>query len=124
MEITGKVIAALPARSGQSAKGEWTAQDFVIETLDEKYPHKMVFGVWGKGKIERFRNAIGQTIKVSFDIDAHEYNGRWFNNINAFDVRPATDSPEQSAPQQQNIPFPEPPVAGTEPAEKTDDLPL
>ena len=32
-------------------------------------------------------------MNVSFDIDAHEYNGRWFNSIRAFDVRqidPAT----------------------------------
>ena len=26
-------------------------------------------------------------MNVSFDIDAHEYQGRWFNSIRAFDVR-------------------------------------
>ena len=71
MDLQGKVIAALPARSGTSARGEWKAQDFVIET-HENYPHKMVFSVFGEERL---------------------YNGRWFNSIRAFDVRqidPAT----------------------------------
>ena len=86
MEIQGKVIAVLEARSGASARGEWKSQDYVIETHDA-YPRKMVFGVFGADRISRFNIQLGQEVNVSFDIDAHEYNGRWFNNIRAFDVR-------------------------------------
>lgn len=92
MELQGKVIAALPERSGVSARGDWKAQDFVIET-HEAYPHKLVFSVFGSDRLARFNIQLGQEISVSFDIDAHEYNGRWFNSIRAFDVRqvdPAT----------------------------------
>lgn len=86
MEIQGKIIAALPEKSGTSARGEWKAQDFVIET-HEAYPKKMVFSVFGADRLARFNIQIGQEVSVSFDIDAHEYNGRWFNSIRAFDVR-------------------------------------
>ena len=86
MELQGKVIAALDPRSGVSARGEWTAQDFVIETHDT-YPRKMVFSVFGSDRLQRFNIQVGQEINVSFDIDAHEYNGRWFNSIRTFDVR-------------------------------------
>lgn len=86
MELQGKVIAVLPERSGVSARGEWKSQDYVIETHDQ-YPRKMVFGVFGADRISRFNIQLGQEVNVSFDIDAHEYNGRWFNNIRAFDVR-------------------------------------
>ena len=86
MEIQGKVIAVLEARSGVSARGEWKSQEYVIETHDA-YPRKMVFGVFGADRISRFNIQLGQEVNVSFDIDAHEYNGRWFNNIRAFDVR-------------------------------------
>ena len=86
MELQGKVIAALEPRSGVSARGEWKAQDFVIETHDA-YPRKMVFSVLGADRLQRFNVQVGQEINVSFDIDAHEYNGRWFNSIRAFDVR-------------------------------------
>lgn len=92
MELQGKVIAVLPERSGVSARGEWKSQDYVIETHDQ-YPRKMVFGVFGADRISRFNIQAGQEVTVSFDIDAHEYQGRWFNNIRAFDVRqvdPAT----------------------------------
>ena len=44
MELQGKVITALPQRSGTNQRGEWVAQDFVIETHDT-YPRKMVFSV-------------------------------------------------------------------------------
>ena len=87
MELQGKVIAALPEKSGMSARGDWKAQDFVIET-HEAYPHKMVFSVLGADRLARFNIQVGQEILVSFDIDSHEYNGRWFNSIRAFDVRP------------------------------------
>ena len=69
MELQGKVIAALPERSGVSARGEWKAQDFVIET-HEAYPHKMVFTVFGADRLARFNIQIGQEVMVSFDIDA------------------------------------------------------
>lgn len=86
MDLQGKVIAALPAREGQSARGPWKAQDFVIETHDT-YPRKLVFSVFGEDRLQRFNIQIGQEVNVSFDIDAHEYNGRWFNSVRAFDVR-------------------------------------
>lgn len=87
MELQGKIIAAMPERSGTSARGEWKAQDFVLETHDA-YPRKMVFGVFGADRLARFNIQVGQEVVVSFDIDAREYNGRWFNSIRAFDVRP------------------------------------
>ena len=86
MELQGKVIAVLPQKTGVSSKGEWKSQDFVIET-HESYPHKMVFNVFGAERLERFNIVIGEEISVSFDIDAKEYNGRWFNSIRAFDVK-------------------------------------
>ena len=97
MDIQGKVIVALPERAGVSARGEWKAQDFVIET-HEAYPHKLVFTVFGADRLARFNIQIGQEIMLSFDIDAHEYNGRWFNSIRAYDVR-QVDPSQYSAPE-------------------------
>jgi hypothetical protein len=94
MDLQGKIIAAMPERGGVSARSgqEWKAQSFVLET-HETYPHKMVFDVFGSDRLTRFNIQVGQEVMVSFDIDAHEYQGRWFNSIRAFDVRlvdPAT----------------------------------
>lgn len=132
MDLQGKIIAALPARSGVSARGEWKAQDFVVETHDQ-YPKKMVFSVFGDDRLQRFNIQIGDEVMVAFDIDAHEYNGRWFNSIRAFDVRkvdPASvgatgaapapfAAPAQEAPAAQQAPF-----AGSQEEGSADDLPF
>ena len=134
MELQGKIIAALEPRSGVSARGEWKAQDFVVET-HESYPHKMVFSVFGSDRLQRFNIQVGQEVLVSFDIDAHEYQGRWFNSIRAYDVRlvdPATLGVQGAAavppaapatPVAQDggqAPFPPSPAEG----ESADDLPF
>lgn len=129
MELQGKVIAVLPARSGVSARGEWKSQSFVIETHDS-FPRKMVFDVFGEERLTRFNIQLGQEVNVSFDIDAHEYNGRWFNNIRAFDVRlvdpntvsaaPAAQAAPAAPQQPANAPFPPQP----EQSISDDDLPF
>ena len=85
MEIQGKVIAVLPERSGVSVRGEWKSQTYVIET-QEQYPKKMAFDVFGADRLAQFNIHSGEEILVSFDIDAHEYQGRWFNSIRAWNV--------------------------------------
>ena len=129
MELQGKVIAVLPARSGVSARGEWKSQSFVIETHDS-FPRKMVFDVFGEERLTRFNIQLGQEVNVSFDIDAHEYNGRWFNNIRAFDVRlvdpntvsaaPAAQAAPAAPQQPANAPVPPQP----EQSNSDDDLPF
>ena len=85
MEIQGKVIAVLPERSGVSARGEWKLKTYVIET-QEQYPKKMAFDVFGADRIANFDIHLGEVINVSFDIDAREYQGRYFNQIRAWNV--------------------------------------
>ena len=87
MDITGRIIAVLPERSGTSSRtgSEWKVASYVLET-QEQYPKKMCFEVFGSDRIQNFNIQVGEMMTVSFDIDAHEYNGRWFNSIRAFRV--------------------------------------
>lgn len=86
MEIEGKIIAVLPAREGVSSRGtNWKSQDYVIET-HEQYPRKCCFNVFGADRIAQLNIQSGEELRVSFDIDAHEYQGRWFNSIRAWKV--------------------------------------
>ena len=137
MDLTGKVIAILPANSGVSQRtgNPWMSQEYVIE-VPGQYPKKCMFRIFGEDRIKQFNIQMGEDITVSFDIDAHEYNGRWFNEIRAFNVQrgavvpPVTAAPEASPfPPQQPMggadavaPFPpaqEPAAEGS-----TDDLPF
>ena len=105
MEIQGKIIAALPQRGGTSARGtEWKVQEFVLETVGTQYPRKMAFEVFGEDRLQRFNIQVGQEVNVAFDIDAREYNGRWYNSVRAYDVRlsgaaqPMPQGAQMSAP--------------------------
>ena len=96
MELQGKVIAVLPERSGVSARGEWKSQTYVIET-QEQYPKKMAFDVFGADRLAQFNIRSGEVINVSFDIDAHEYQGRYFNQIRAWNVTKVSQQAAQQA---------------------------
>ena len=92
MEITGKIIAVLPERGGVSKTGnEWKTQEYVIET-HEQYPKKVCFNVFGADKIAQFNIQAGDEMTVSFDINAREYQGRWYNDIRAWKVERGTAS--------------------------------
>lgn len=87
MEITGKIIVACEPRGGVSQRtgNSWKMQEFVIETM-EQYPRKCMFSVFGEDRLKEFNLNVGEVVTVSFDIDAREYNGRWYNDIRAWRV--------------------------------------
>lgn len=87
LEITGRIITVLDKRTGVSnATGTaWSVQQYVIET-HEQYPKKMCFDVFGEDRIKQFAIQIGEEVTVSFDLDAREYQGRWYNSIRAWKV--------------------------------------
>ncbi|MDR0331891.1 MAG: DUF3127 domain-containing protein [Dysgonamonadaceae bacterium] len=89
MEIKGKIINVQPLQTGEGRNGMWKKQDYVLEyNLDSQYPKKMMFNLWGD-KIDQFAIKEGQDVKVDFDIDCREYNGRWYNDIRAWRVEAA-----------------------------------
>lgn len=139
MELEGKIIQVLEARGGTSARtgAPWKVQSFVLEVPNGQYPRRMVFDVFGEDKLSQFNIQLGQELKVSFDIDAHEYQGRWYNSIRAWKVEPPTPAaplaatpgvaPEAAAPQPPYQPAEQAapaPFSSDTVEESTDDLPF
>lgn len=130
LEATGRVIAVLPLRNGTSAAGTaWASQDYVIEYSEPsaQYPRRLNFNIFGTEKISQYSNLLqlGNTVKVSFDINAREYQGRWFTSISAWKVEQAG----AAVPQQPMAPgvAPQPIQAAAAPQQPTDessDLPF
>ncbi len=86
MEITGKIIAILDPRSGVLQSGnEWKSQSYVIETV-EQYPKKCCFDIFGADKIDECNIQIGEVLTVHIDIDARQWNDRWFNSIRGWKI--------------------------------------
>ena len=98
MELTGKIIAEFNERGGVSSRmgNEWKAKSFVLEVPGE-YPRKMVFDVFGVDRLAAFNIQVGEELTVHFDIDAHEYNGRWFNDVRAFRIDRGQAAPAPAA---------------------------
>lgn len=95
-ELSGKIIAVLDRKSGISKTGtSWSVQQYVIET-HEQYPKKMCFDVFGEDKISQFNIQIGDELKLFFDVDAREYNGRWYNSFKVWKVEKVNESTLQT----------------------------
>ena len=87
MELTGRIIAVLEAKSGTSSKtgNPWIMQGYVIE-VPGQYPRRCAFTVFGEDKIKQLNIQNGEDLTIQFDIDAREYNGRWYNDFRAYNV--------------------------------------
>ena len=137
MELTGRIIAVMPAQSGVSARtgNNWMSQEYVIE-VPGQYPRKCVFRLFGEDRIKQFNVQQGEDLTVQFDIDAHEYNGRWFNEIRAYNIfrgqvqQPVAGAAPVGAPAAAPFPpaggatAPFPPAQEPSPEGTADDLPF
>ncbi len=90
MEIQGKVIQLLQEQKGEGRNGTWRKKEYVIETQDQ-YPKKVCFNMWGD-KIDQFPMKEGDVVKVFFDIESREYNGRWYTDVKAWKVESTASS--------------------------------
>lgn len=132
MEITGKIILALPEMSGISKSGNaWKKREYVLET-QETYPKKVHFDFFGE-RADQFPLNVGDVIKLSFDIESREFNGRWYTSIRGWKSEPAAAG--MPADMQAAGAFPTPMTAPAAPAAPspfpgvsepaaTDDLPF
>lgn len=106
MEVTGKIILALPPQSGVSKNGNnWHKREYVLET-HESFPKKIHFDFFGD-RADQFPLNVGDMIRLSFDIESREYNGRWFTSIRGWKSEPAQEGAPAQAPAAQNQAFPQ-----------------
>jgi len=106
MEITGKIIEVLPAQVGQSQKGEWKKQLFILETEDQ-FPKKLCIETWN----DKLNLSLGasQTVKVYFDIESREFNGKWYTNLKAWKMEVVGNAGTPENFPSADSGFPEPP---------------
>lgn len=91
IQFTGKIIAALPLQTGVSKRDgkQWAKAEFVIEELNQRYPSRCCFQVFGSDKIQQFNIRQGEVVTVHFGVNsnqAQDGSGRWFNQIDCWKV--------------------------------------
>ncbi len=128
MEVIGKIIHVLPLQSGTSQAGnQWKKQEYVLETEDA-YPKKVCFDFFGD-RVDQFPLAIGDRVRLNFDIESREYQGRWYTSIRGWkaekiDAQAMPASPAPMAAPQQAVPAPPPAMTDFTQSSDTDDLPF
>ena len=60
-------------------------QEYVIE-VPGQYPRHCAFTVFGEDRIKQLNIQMGEDLTIQFDIDARDYNGRWYNDFRAYNV--------------------------------------
>ena len=84
MQLSAKLIQILPLQSGTGKNGQWKKQDMIVET-DGQYPKKICISVWGD-KINEDQLKVGNRLKIDFDVESREYNGRWYTDVKAWKI--------------------------------------
>ena len=85
LEVTAKLLKIFPEKTGDGKNGRWVKQDFIVET-QESFPKKILFNAWGE-KAEGIKNlSVGDTLKISFNIEAREFNEKWYNDLRVWKI--------------------------------------
>ena len=94
MEITGLLVKQTTVREGVSKTtgNPWKAAEYLVE-IPGQYPRHINFRVTDGqvGRIARFDGLVGKMVTVSFDLDAHEFEGKWYNELTAWGVKEYID---------------------------------
>ena len=126
LQLKGRIIKILEIESGTSKAGkEWKKQSFVINTDDDFNP-EICFSLFGEDKIQKLSAfSLDQTVNVSFNLSSREYNGKYYHNIDAWNISPAENGGgiPAAGPSDMSLDAQAAPAAkATE--EKEDDLPF
>ena len=66
---------------------KFSVREFVITTLDEKYPQDVIFQAVNDKMDIIAPYGQGQEVTVSFNVRGREYNGKYYNTLDAWKVQ-------------------------------------
>ena len=124
----GTISDMSEVQSGKTQSGkEWQRMNLILETPGfNGSVYKMVFQVSGDHVKEVSLFNRGDRVQVGFSVYAHEWNGKWYNNIDLVTItdesgaKPVAKASEH--PSQVNAPHPT--RENLNPAANPDDLPF
>lgn len=97
-ELSGKVKVIQDAQTFGSG---FTKREFVVTVEDGKYPQDINLELV-QDKVSLLDTVnVGDEVTVTFDIRGREYNGRYFNNLQAWKL--VVDSAGGSAPAEEPV---------------------
>jgi len=85
---------------------KFSVREFVITTADAKYPQEIIFQTVNDKMDVIAPYGEGQEVEVYFNVRGREYNGRYFNTLDAWKVQGTATSPvNEPMPMPDDLPF-------------------
>jgi hypothetical protein len=115
--LKARAIKKMEYRSGMRADGNsWSAQDILVETIDEQYPKKVLLKFFNK---QTDPIVEGNDYQFEYEVESREYNGRWYTEAKCWSYTALEQSAtaeqkgngviyqkdEQTATKKQDYPF-------------------
>jgi len=88
---------------------KFSVREFVVTTPDAKYPQDILFQTVNDKMAVLESLGVGQQVEVSYNVRGREFNGRYYNTLDAWKIEVTGSKPSQ---------------ASTQPIELDDDLPF
>jgi hypothetical protein len=88
---------------------KFSVREFVITTPDAKYPQDILFQTINDKMDVLESLGVGQQVEVSYNVRGREFNGRYYNTLDAWKIEVTGSKPSQPS---------------TQPIELDDDLPF
>ena len=86
LQFTGKCIKVFRMEYKSSRDGQTHAKHHFVLQSEEQYAQKACFTVFDEQKWSNMGVAEGSTYCASFNLDSHEWNGRYYTDLNAWRV--------------------------------------
>ncbi len=88
---------------------KFSVREFVVTTPDAKYPQDIMFQTINDKMDVLESLGVGQQVEVSYNVRGREFNGKYYNTLDAWKVEVIGSKPSQPS---------------TQPIELDDDLPF
>jgi hypothetical protein len=88
---------------------KFSVREFVVTTPDAKYPQDILFQTINDKMDVLESLGVGQQVEVSYNVRGREFNGRYYNTLDAWKIEVTGSKPSQ---------------ASTQPIELDDDVPF
>ena len=101
----GKLVWVDNPRSGVSKKGtEWKSVDFTLKYKDDQNNVRHItFNTFGAERVDKILSApIGTKLRVAWKPDSREYNGKWWQKLDAYDITVLDENKVADAPSVDN----------------------
>lgn len=98
-ECKGKIISIGEIHTGETQRGKWMSQQWVVEEQGALYPERWALETFGEDKVKEFDLHVGEIVQVQYASRSTEKNGHFYASNRPLTVTKLTAAPiaEQTA---------------------------